>query len=924
MKKQGICSVFLLIIITLNPSPTLSAGDYTPIDNIVVDCGSTTSGSNRADDRSWDADNPSKFLQPGSESASSTPTEHSTRLEKVPYLSARWSRSNFTYSFPVNPGQKFIRLYFFPATYSPDFNKSAASFSVIAGQFALLDNFIPDLHPLAKEDGFQLEFCLNVNPNQQRLNLTFSPTPAAYAFVNGIEVVSMPTNLYYSDAGAGLNIIGNGNQQSSIRNDTALQLMFRIDVAGQGISPDGGTGMYRKWSPDDEYLHIDPPPKSAYYNDSVPLNSIYRNDSIQLQYNDEIHKLVAPAAVYRTARGMSNISELNLQYNLTWRFPVDPSFTYFVRLHFCEIQPPINARDNRAFWIYIANRTTATYTDVIQDAGGNGFPFFKDYLVRIKAEEEKLFVALHPFPDNSAHYNSILNGAEIYKLSRSGSLAGPNPARPTNPSSPVPSSSSTTSPTRLIIIVAGGVVLGLAMVSLLLLFVLRRKRKSKSSSNYIDGGSASKSMLPYSSFASTNETSKDGSSNLPSELCRRFSLSEIKSATGDFDDNFIIGVGGFGDVYKGLINFNGGGATTVAIKRLKQGSQQGANEFRTEIEMLSQLRHRHLVSLIGYCYDDEEMILVYDYMSHGTLRDHLYNKSQQSSPAIPWKQRLEICIGAAHGLDYLHSGASNTIIHRDVKTTNILLDENWVAKVSDFGLSKIGPTAGAANAHVSTVVKGSFGYLDPEYYRLQRLTEKSDVYSFGIVLWEVLTARPPVNRAGGNDKRKLVSLAELARQSCKKGRVAEIVDRELDGEIAPECLKKFAEVAMSCLVENGVDRPSMGDVVWGLDFAKELQCGSEERVKLLASGGAGGGDDGIAEMRGDSCSMEGRKSSGGSGMFTTNSEIDLGPWMNGMMVIPSGTMTSVEESSTSQEYPEEDALLGSNVVFSEILDPKAR
>ncbi|CAI0388166.1 unnamed protein product [Linum tenue] len=920
MKKQGICSVFLLLIFTLNPSPTLSADDYTPIDSIVVDCGSTTPGSNTADDRSWDADNPSKFLQPGSESASSTPTEPSTRLEKVPYLSARWSRSNFTYSFPVNPGQKFIRLYFFPATYSPDFNKSAASFSVAAGQFALLDSFIPDLHPLStKEDGFQLEFCLNVNPNQQRLNLTFSPTPGAYAFVNGIEVVSMPTNLYYSNADAGLNIIGNGNQQGSIRNDTALQLMYRIDVAGQGISPDGGTGMYRQWSPDDEYL------------DSVPLNSIYSNGSIQLQYRNEIHKLVAPATVYRTARGMSNISELNLQYNLTWSFPVDPSFTYFVRLHFCEIQPPVNARDNRAFWIYIANRTTGSYTDVIQEAGGNGFPMFKDYLVRIEAEEEKkqlpLFVALRPFQENSAFYNSILNGAEIYKLSRSGSLAGPNPDRPPNPSSPDPSSSpSTSSPTRLILIVAGGVVLGLAVVSLLLFFVFRRKRNSKSSSSYIDGGSASKSMLPYSSFPSTNETSKDGSSNLPSELCRRFSLSEIKSATGFFDDNFIIGVGGFGDVYKGLINFNGGGgATTVAIKRLKQGSQQGANEFRTEIEMLSQLRHRHLVSLIGYCYDDEEMILVYDYMSHGTLRDHLYSKSQQISPSIPWKQRLEICIGAAHGLHYLHSGASNTIIHRDVKTTNILLDENWVAKVSDFGLSKIGPAAGAANAHVSTVVKGSFGYLDPEYYRLQRLTEKSDVYSFGIVLWEVLTARPPVNRAGGNDKRKMVSLAELARQCCKKGRVAEIVDRDLDGEIAPECLKKFAEVAMSCLVEKGVDRPSMGDVVWGLEFAKELQCGSEERVKLLASGGGGeGGGDGIEEMRGgDSSSMQGRKSSGGSSMFTTNSEIDLGSGVNGMMVITSGTMTSVEESSTNHEYSE-DSLLGSNLVFSEILDPKAR
>ncbi|KAK2978419.1 hypothetical protein RJ640_002447, partial [Escallonia rubra] len=310
---------------------------------------------------------------------------------------------------------------------------------------------------------------------------------------------------------------------------------------------------------------------------------------------------------------------------------------------------------------------------------------------------------------------------------------------------------------------------------------------------------------------------------LPEQGCLRFSLAEIHLASQNFDDALILGKGGFGNVYQGLVNIDNV-QSLVAIKRLNSTSSQGALEFWTEIEMLSKFRHCHLVSLIGYCDEQNEMILVYEYMCNGTLADHLHKVGKNGNPPLSWVQRLKICIGSARGLDYLHTGTGvqHRVIHRDVKSSNILLDEHWAAKVSDFGLSKIGP-ANQSFSYVSTNVKGTHGYLDPEYFLTYRLTRKTDVYAFGVVLFEVLSGRPAVD-ARLNETQ--LGLAAWARRCVKDGKVERIVDPNLrEGRVSPKSLGKFVEIADRCLRRRPEERPTMARVVACLELALKLQEG---------------------------------------------------------------------------------------------------
>ncbi|KAF5463734.1 hypothetical protein F2P56_013876 [Juglans regia] len=426
------------------------------------------------------------------------------------------------------------------------------------------------------------------------------------------------------------------------------------------------------------------------------------------------------------------------------------------------------------------------------DFGGTNVPFFLDVVVD-SDNSGMMNIKIGPRNDSPVT-NAYLNGLEIMEiLETSGSV--PTVSERKN---------------KHLFLLVGSVLGGLVLICLLAVgfFLVFKCRKQKPVEN------SDWSPIPVFGVGSTHNRATEGTINgslLPNfNLALKVPLAEIVSATNNFDTRLLIGKGGFGNVYRGTLR-NG---QKIAVKRSEPGSNQGFPEFQTEIMVLSKIRHRHLVSLIGYCEERSEMILVYEFMEKGTLKDHIY---ASDLPRLSWKLRLDICIGAARGLQYLHKGSAGGIIHRDVKSTNILLDEHYVAKVADFGLSKTGPLD---ETHVSTIVKGTFGYLDPEYIRSQQLTEKSDVYAFGVVLLEVLCARPAINAMVSG---KQVNLAEWAMLCKKEGTLEEIVDPSLKGQIDPNSQRRFIETAEKCLQELGADRPTMDDVVWDLEYALQLQ-----------------------------------------------------------------------------------------------------
>nr|TKW28029.1 hypothetical protein SEVIR_3G296800v2 [Setaria viridis] len=744
--------------------------DSTDSGQIRLCCGNPSPMVADAINRAWYSDMNSKFAPSLLESSVDAYAWYPDPglPSAAPYITARIFTSNYTYSFRVSSGRMFLRLYFFPITYvsqdsSENFTPEYAYFGVTASNLTLLDNFNASQTALATNSGFfVLEYSVNVTAG--RLDLTFSPSThqtGSYAFINYIEIVPTP-DLFTTTTPT----LANGGNPNPFPIDpaTGFQTMYRLNVGGQAISPQANRSIdfYRQWDDDSPYI----------YGSGFGV-SFGKDKNLSITYTPGVPNYTAPVGVYESARSMGTNAQVNLNSNLTWILPVDAGFFYLLRFHFCEIQYPITKINQRSFFIYINNQTAQQQMDVIAWSGGIGRTAYGDYAILTNGSGRMdLWVALHPdlssrltFPD------ALLNGLEVFKLQNDehNSLAGLDPPLPSarNPNGALPTA----------IGKPGG-------------------RNSKGVAQAAAGGAAGGfAILLFACFGMCI-------------ICRcKKNVAKDYGMTG----------GGFGNVYHGKLDDR----VKVAIKRGNPLSQQGPHEFRTEIETLSMLRHRHLVSLIGYCNENNEMILVYDYMANGTLQEHLYNTKK--SP-LHWKQRLEICIGTARGLHYLHTGAKQTIIHRDVKTANILLDDKLVAKVSDFGLSKASPDMD--DTHVSTLVKGTFGYLDPEYFRRKQLTQKSDVYSFGVVLFEVLCARPVINTQLPEEQ---VSLRDWALSCLEKDVLSEIIDPHLQGEITPECFIKFAESAAQCVADRSIDRPSMSDVLSNLEVARQLQESSRDK-----------------------------------------------------------------------------------------------
>ncbi|XP_055806860.1 wall-associated receptor kinase 5-like [Solanum dulcamara] len=294
------------------------------------------------------------------------------------------------------------------------------------------------------------------------------------------------------------------------------------------------------------------------------------------------------------------------------------------------------------------------------------------------------------------------------------------------------------------------------------------------------------------------------------EATRIFTAEELKKATNNYANDRILGHGGNGIVYKGVLR----DARVVAIKKSRIVDESQIEQFINEVLILTQINHRNVVKLFGCCLEDEVPLLVYEYVSEGTLYDHIHN--QRGAGWLTWQKRLRIAAEIANTLAYLHSFASMPIIHRDIKSANILLDNVYTAKVADFGASRLIPLD---QTHVATLVLGTSGYLDPEYFRTSQLTEKSDVYSFGVVLAELLTGLKPIIRARNEDDKNLADFFVL---SMNKNSLFHIIDRRVLQEGSLEQLQMMAELVKKCLRPHGEERPTMKEVAIELEGLRKI------------------------------------------------------------------------------------------------------
>ncbi|KAK1283329.1 putative serine/threonine-protein kinase-like protein CCR3 [Acorus calamus] len=461
-------------------------------------------------------------------------------------------------------------------------------------------------------------------------------------------------------------------------------------------------------------------------------------------------------------------------------------------------------------------------------------------------------------PGTCVSNNSSCNGCSVFPDSQDlcpGSnvicnRCNEGPPPPTQPSAPpplIPSPSPRRKPSKELIAFAVvgsvGTLLGIcSIIYCLWIGVCRRKKIHNSVLPTIApastvaiaplGGSPSRSRSSIFNRQSSRAVRRQRSGTSSSKhdrVAEEFTLAELAKAADNFATGNRIGAGSFGTVYKGKLE----DGREVAIKRGETTMTTGPwvkkflekeNAFESELEFLSRLHHKHLVGLVGFCEEGEERLLVYEYMKNGALYDHLHSKRDDDigrRVIDSWKMRIKLCLDAARGIEYLHNYAVPPIIHRDIKSSNILIDANWVARVSDFGLSLKFPES--EGERLSMMAAGTVGYMDPEYYSLHYLTAKSDVYGLGVVLLEVLTGRRAIFKEA--EMAEPVSVVDYAVPRIMEGEVRRILDQKVVGMYGSnegEAVELVAYVALHCVSLEGKDRPTMADVVANLERALSL------------------------------------------------------------------------------------------------------
>ncbi|KAL5078918.1 hypothetical protein RYX36_007339 [Vicia faba] len=656
-----------------------------PSDKILLNCGS--SGSSTFNGLNWIGDIETSLLQTSYDTTSSTTLLLSNTNKvapEVPYSTARIvHHSPLTYSIPFSsPGLKFIRLYFLSTSYLPTYTSNSNSnsfFSVKSGPYTLVDNFNPLLATQEINSSYiTKDFFVNIK--QKNLNITFTPSPRihkAYAFVNGIETFSVPNNLFSHASNSNVSVPYLGHKEPIfINNEYAFEKLYMVNIGTESYYQ--VENAFGSWLDDINYI------SGSQYGTTLILkeNMINMNASF-LNSND--YNYSAPLELYLTARTMGSNGDSNTRYNLTWSFFVDSGFKYLVRLHFCEISTSVVDVNQRVFSVYINNQTAEENLDLVALSGEPLSPLYRDYVVMVNLESERrkvfMLISLHPNLESRPKYHdAILNGVEIIKLSDGNNSL--------DASFQLKNGLQKEKKFPIFVVVVGTSTFSIILVLFITFFIVRRKAWTKMKIG----------IFHVLKLNSTSRSEEMIQVKVISGNCYQFTLEEITSATNDFNEDLVIGEGGFGKVYKGNIMLDGV-VIDVAIKRAKPSSRQGFKEFQNEINFHS-FYHMNLVSLLGYCQESNESILVYEYMAEGSLCDHLYKKQKQP---LSWNQRLEICVGAARGIHYLHTGRTTAVIHRDIKSANILLDQYLVPKISDFGLSRVVPSI--YHTHVSTELK---------------------------------------------------------------------------------------------------------------------------------------------------------------------------------------------------------------------------